>query len=249
MPLSLQELFRNLHNEDMAGRAECELSFLRENDDLSDLKSIIEDDFCDHPDSDPSWSTTSPYSRASSANLKLANKLVELLPSLVASEYDRLLSRKSVAFRYVILEHLLLQKCEPLIQFLKMAIEETDAHRRWNFLWNFTNGLNRAKLTDEVRSEMFDLLEPMSHEKQAFINQVDFPRILAQLCPERAREYFASPSALYLVNPSLESVLFQASELNSRIPSSRLYEMFEELSETDSFPSRVLIRHTARTQN
>ncbi len=245
MPLSLHELFRNLHDEDLAARAECELSFLRDNDDLSELKTVLDDVSCDHPDSDASWTTSSPYSRAKSANWQLAKKTVELLPSFVASNYDRLLSRKSVAFRDVILEHLLLRKCEPLVQFLKMAIAEPDSHKRWTFLWSFMTGLNRASLTNEMRSELFDLLEPISHEKQTALSPFEFPRILAHLHPNRAREYFASDRALYPNHPELASVLRHGTVLHSKFSPSRLTELFEIFSssshETRSDRDEVLV--------
>jgi hypothetical protein len=237
MPPSLRELFRNLHDEDMAARAECELSFSPDNYDICELKSILDDDSCDHPDSEATWVTTSPYSRAKSANLKLAEKTVTLLHSYIVSEYERLLHRKSAAFRKSILEYLLLHKCQPLTQFVKMAIAEPDLHKRWMYLWNFMTGLNRASLTNETRSELFDLLEPLSHETQDIHGRVDFPRLLATLCPERAREYFASSKALYATNPSLDGVLFQASELNARISSPRLYALVEELSKADGLTS------------
>ena len=244
MELRLHDMFRNLPDEGMASRAECELSFQYGDYDLKEIEEILSDESCDYPDADEGWITSSNNRHAAVANAKLASTWIRLAPERVSFGHEALLRRKSIAFKDVVLEYLLLKKNDPIKQFLEMAISEPDPSKRWTFLWNFNNGLGKAPLSDALRSELFDLLIPLGFEKQEYVGALELPRMLAHLHPQRAREYFANDFVLHPEYPELSSVLYQGTVLRASFSTSRLTELYDHFltnSNTNGLRSELIL--------
>ncbi|MGB7326812.1 MAG: hypothetical protein WBD31_18190 [Rubripirellula sp.] len=196
---------------------------------IAQIPSVLGMDDCDRADD------LSKY--AGTANESLAIAIIKHAPNLIVQHGNSLTRRRSARFRRVMKAELVRRAGGNLCQLVSSALEDEDTAVLADSLWALKKRFRNTEFSSEQRGELFEILRCYLETEEPEWSLFDFPNLLSQLDPTRARTYFASPELLVSSNPQLNELLVNAAELDSDISPDVLELLFDSLQAISPKPA------------